>query len=625
MKQLFTTYIFPESDLTHILALCWLDSSQPTCSPPWRHSTNAIRATLQATIDCPTCVGLLGQLQALVLSAGNDALITQLTDLCIKLAPNVGADVCAGVVGPTGAGPILAHDLRQINVTGATGQDLCSALLGVCGTKQVTPFTVAFPKPAPKCPKIFKSRGRPPFRVAHLSDVHIDRGYTPGSEANCTKPLCCRDFDGPPTTPPTVPAGPNGNSHCDSPVPLADSMLEAVERLKPVFNIFTGDVVERLVWLINETVASSDLHDFNKEMTRKLSGPVYPSIGNHDTAPVNAFARSTSHTANDSQFVFDIQSADWEHWIQPAAAYEVLHNSGSYSTLVQGTSLRILAINTQYWYKQNFWLYDSDAFQPDPNDVLAFMIEELQRAEDRGERVWIIGHIPPGHSDFAVDQSNYFDQVLQRYKHTVAGLFFGHTHSDQFQIGYSNYSDQTAQTAVAVALIGPALTPNSGNPAVKVYDIDPDTYEVMDASVYFTNASDSHFQTNPKWSLLYSARETYGPLVGLACDEPLSPAFWHNLTEVFATNDTAFQLFNTFISRDGAVSPCADPACVNTTICDLRALRSENDVETPGLPLRRRDAASGAALASHASACEGVGLADIFAEMVHASDRGVEY
>ncbi|KAJ7198282.1 sphingomyelin phosphodiesterase [Mycena pura] len=592
------------------------------------HSTNAIRATLQATIDCPTCLGLLGQLQALVLSAGDDALITQLTGLCIQLAPSVGADVCAGVVGSgNGAGPILARDLRQINVTGATGQGLCSALLNVCGTKQVTPFTVTFPKPAPKNPKIFTSRGRPPFRVAHLSDVHIDREYTPGSEANCTKPLCCRDFAGPPTTPPTVPAGPNGNSHCDSPVPLADSMLEAVERLKPAFSIFTGDVVERLNWLVNETVASSDLHDFNEEMTRRLSAAVYPSLGNHDTAPVNAFARSTSHTANDSQFVFDIQSADWEHWIQPAAAYEVLHNSGSYSTLVQGTSLRILAINTQYWYKQNFWLYDSDAFQPDPNGVLAFMIDELQRAEDSGERVWIIGHIPPGSSDVAVDQSNYFDQVLQRYKHTVAGLFFGHTHMDQFQIGYSNYSDQTAQTAVAVALIGPALTPNSGNPAFKVYDIDPDTYEVMDASVYFTNASDAHFQVNPQWSLLYSARATYGPLVGLAKTAPLAPAFWHALTAAFATNDTAFQLFNTLRTRGGAVTPCADPACVNTTICDLRALRAENncDVPTPGLSLRRRGAASGAALVSHASACEGVGLADIFTGMVLASGGDVAY
>ncbi|KAJ6526013.1 sphingomyelin phosphodiesterase [Mycena capillaripes] len=532
--------------------------------------TDVIRSALQNTVDCSSCLGLFSSLKP-VAQSGDDALITQLTGLCVQLGA-ASPDVCAGVVG--NAGPVLAQDFRQINITGPTAQKLCDALMGVCGTKAVTPFTVQFPKPAPAYPKVFKSRGRTPFRVVHLSDVHIDRQYTPGAEANCTKPICCRNFADSPTIP-TLPAGPNGNSHCDSPVPLADSMLEAVERLNPKFSIFTGDVADRAVWLINQSHVTADLHDFNAEMAAKLSAPIFPSLGD-DTSPVNFFARSTSHTANNSQWVFDIQSAGWEQWIKQSAASQVEHDSGSYSALVSGTNLRILAVNTQYWYKQNFWLYDSDVVQPDPNGIIAFMVDQLQAAEDAGQRVWIIGHIPIGAGDIVVDQSNYFDQVLQRYKNTIAGQFFGHTHGDQFQIAYSNYSDQTAETAVSVALIGPALTPNSGNPAVKVYDIDPDTYEVMDSSIYFTNASDAHFQVNPKWSLYYSARETYGPLVGLARSAPLSPAFWHNLTEVFERNETAFQMYNTFISRGGAVRAC-DANCKNTTICDLRAFRAENN------------------------------------------------
>ncbi|KAJ7472599.1 sphingomyelin phosphodiesterase [Mycena latifolia] len=574
-------------------------------------STDVIRVALsQATVDCPSCLGLLTSLKPVALS-GDDALITQLTGLCIQLGA-ADPDVCAGVV--QGAGPVLGQDLRQINTTGPTAEKLCAALMGVCFSKTVTPFTVQFPKPAPAHPKIFKSRGRAPFRVVHLSDVHIDRQYTPGSEANCTKPICCRDFSDSPTTP-TLPAGPNGNSHCDSPVPLADSMLEAVERLNPKFSIFTGDVAERVVWLVNQSDVSTDLHDFNAEMASKLSAPIFPSLGNHDTSPVNLFARSTSNTANNSQWVFDIQSTGWERWIKESAAAQVDHHSGSYSALVSGTNLRIMAVNTQYWYKQNFWLYDSEVVQPDPNGIIAFMVDQLQAAEDAGERVWIIGHIPIGGGDITVDQSNYYDQVLQRYKNTIAGQFFGHTHRDNFQIAYSNYSDQTAQTAVSAALIGPALTPNSGNPAFKVYEIDPDTFEVLDASVIFTNASDAHFQVNPKWSLYYSARETYGPLVGLAPSAPLSPAFWHNLTQVFETNDTAFQLYNTFMTRGGAVGAC-DATCKNTTICDLRAFRAENncDIPTPGFSLRRRDGS-----ASHESdACEGTGISGILANMVAA-------
>ena len=64
----------------------------------------------------------------------------------------------------------------------------------------------------------------------------------------------------------------------------------------------------------------------------------------------------------------------------------------------------------------------------DPNGLFAFMVDQLQAAEDAGQRAWIIGHMPSGKSDFPHDQSNYYDQIIQRYKNTIAGQFFGHSH-----------------------------------------------------------------------------------------------------------------------------------------------------------------------------------------------------
>jgi sphingomyelin phosphodiesterase len=73
-------------------------------------------------------------------------------------------------------------------------------------------------------------------------------------------------------------------------------------------------------------------------------------------------------------------------------------------------------------------------------------VQELQAAEDAGQRAWIIAHMPPGTSDALHDQvrhgvnrppvailtmslqSNYFDQVVQRYHNTIGGQFYGHTH-----------------------------------------------------------------------------------------------------------------------------------------------------------------------------------------------------
>ncbi|KAF8195288.1 sphingomyelin phosphodiesterase [Mycena galopus ATCC 62051] len=577
-------------------------------------STETLFSAVQNVDDCPSCLALLGAFQTIALT-GNDPFIVTFTSLCIGLGA-ADPDVCTGLIELQG--PILANDLRQINATGQTAMKLCDALLGMCITHPLDPFTVPFPKPAPRNPKKFESRGRPPIRVAHLSDVHIDRFYTVGAEANCTEPICCRDFADSPAVP-TEPALPNGNSHCDSPVSLADSLLEEVERLNPVFSIFTGDVVEGAVWLVDQAEAASDLQAFNTQM-HQSSQHLFSlqSMKPSDTAPVNAFARTTSHTTNNSQFVFDTQSAGWEHFIGKAAALQVDHISGSYSAKVPNMDLRIIAINTMYWYKQNYWLYDSDVLQPDPNGIIAFLVDALQAAEDAGDRAWIIGHIPLGKEDTMHDQSNYYDQVLQRYINTIAAQFFGHSHMDQFEIAYSNYSEQTAANAVAVGLIGPALTPTSGNPAFKFYDIDPDTFEVMDSSVIFTNISDPTFQIRPTWGLYYSARETYGPLVGLKPNEPLSPAFWHNLTEVFAVNETAFQMFNTFLSRGGAVVAC-DADCQNTTICDMRAFRSQNNCDTPGgsfsVARRRASTSSG----HESDACEGTGLAHILSSMVGAS------
>ncbi|KIJ39838.1 hypothetical protein M422DRAFT_128512, partial [Sphaerobolus stellatus SS14] len=91
----------------------------------------------------------------------------------------------------------------------------------------------------------FVSKGRKPFQVVHFSDVHIDRQYTLGSEANCTKNICCRNFSDQ-SGPVKDPAQPFGNSHCDSPPDLADSMLDATLEFAPEakFSIFTGDVIE---------------------------------------------------------------------------------------------------------------------------------------------------------------------------------------------------------------------------------------------------------------------------------------------------------------------------------------------------------------------------------------------
>lgn len=533
---------------------------------------------IEGAVDCGGCHALLFPLQGLAY-LGDSVFSDTIIAVC-KVLRLEDPDVCQGAIAEQA--PIISHNLRSISAFGETATKLCDVLFGLCQPPPVNPFSVPFPKPAPTNPKTFVSTGKTPFQVVHFSDVHIDRQYATGSEANCSKPICCRDYSESTGTP-AAPAGPFGNHNCDTPPNLVQSMLRGIAA-NNAFSIFTGDVVEAAVWLLTQDDVIDDMDTFNGEMATILGAPVYPTIGNHEVAPVNSFPRHTTSAAS-AQYVFDTLSTGWAPWINSTGAEQVKHFSGSYSAVVPGTNLRIISINDIYWYKNNFWLYDSDAFQPDPNDILAFTVQELQAAEDAGQRAWIIAHMAPGRGDTLSDQSNYFDQVVQRYHNTIAGQFYGHSHQDQFAIAYSNYSQQTAANAVSVGWIAPALTPRGGNPEFKMYDVDPDTYEIMDARVFMSNLSDPTFQTNPTWKLRYSARETYGSLVGLPLTESLSPAFWHRVTEVFITNDTAFQQYNMYRSRRAVVPPC-NGTCKSTMICDLRALRAENNcnVATPGTP-----------------------------------------
>lgn len=229
----------------------------------------------------------------------------------------------------------------------------------------------------------------------------------------------------------------------------------------------------------------------------------------------------------------------------------------------------------------------------DPSGVLAFMVTELQKAEDNGERVWIIGHIPPGRPDALYDYSSYLDQVVQRYDATIAAMFWGHTHRDQFEISYSGYTNQKAENAGMVGYIAPSLTPTSGNPNFRVYSVDPETFAVLDYTVYYANLSAPTYHTaGPKFEYYYSAKSAYGSLLSppvTGAHEELTPAFWHNVTALFETDDAVFQEYYDRKQRGWDYVPC-NGTCKTDELCQLRSAQSQYACLESNAPMRKRDA-----------------------------------
>lgn len=306
---------------------------------------------------------------------------------------------------------------------------------------------------------------------------------------------------------------------------------------------------------------------------------VYGAVGNHEANPVNSFPPQEVHTlANQSnQYMYDTLAGNWLDWVGSEAAATAALRAGAYSVVHPGSNLRIISFNTQFYMKENFWLY-TPTMPWDPNGQFSWLISELQQAEDARERAYLIGHMPMGSSDSLYDYSSYFDQIVERYDATIAALFFGHTHRDQWEISYSNYTNQNFRTATEVSYVAPALTPTSGNPTFRVYSIDPVTFGVLDYTVYFANMSLPSYQADgPKWEKYYSVKETYGPLLNPPYTSPtteLVPAFWHNLTEVFETDDSVFQDYYARKQRGYDPVLCTGD-CKTEEICGMRSSQSQ--------------------------------------------------
>jgi sphingomyelin phosphodiesterase len=252
------------------------------------------------------------------------------------------------------------------------------------------------------------------------------------------------------------------------------------------------------------------------------------------------------------------------------------------------SGLRIISVNTNFWYKQNFWLY-TKVLEPDPSGMLAWLDSEFAAAEKASERVWLLGHMPLGTTDAFHDQSYYFDELVQRYDATIAAIFYGHTHKDEFEIAYSDYSSQSAATASMMSYIAPALTPTSGNPTFRVYEVDVATGAVLDFTVYYANLTSPDFQSasGPTWQELYSAKAVYGAALGVT--DPLaelSPAFWHNLTQLFEEDDALFQQYYGYKTRDYAADAAGCTGdCKTAELCQLRAAQAQYNCGTvsPGI------------------------------------------
>ena len=345
---------------------------------------------------------------------------------------------------------------------------------------------------------------RATYKVVHLTDIHFNWHYTPGTEADCDAPECCVPWNGPAKSNKSA-AGTWGTLryNCDIPRATVEQAMQFIEeRLQPDVLLWTGDTVDHTIWNqtvgtnINATIWVSDLMKSTFNSTRTQ---VFPIDGNHECFPVDIFDYNSDAKSTLKRAFGDI----WKDWIGEEAAEEVKRNM-FYSKYDEKFNIRVIAIDTNTCNNLNFYLIENPT---DPGNMLSWLKLQLLDAESKNQFVYIIGHIPTGQCMY--QWGARYEALVDRFSYTIRGQFVGHTHTDLFQVFYA----QDRKTPVGVQYIAPSLTTYTNiNPSIREFEMDVDTGLPINMKQYRLNLTKYNSLGNVnriEWDLAYDYLSEY--------------------------------------------------------------------------------------------------------------------
>jgi len=545
-----------------------------------------------------------------------DQVPTALINLCQKYQFHNNA-TCISDFNATTFGAIWTQVLAYADVSGLDGRYICNSWSSTfCSQPPAYPVlntTSLFPKPKPSNAKVPMASGER-VKVLHLSDFHLDPRYAVASEANCSSGLCCRTNavnTHVAAGQVSLPAPLYGSFLCDTPYFLGTGALQAIHPLTGTENsssnlgwtIYTGDLtshdpineLSRAYVEYAETSTYQLFHTF-------LRGPVFAVLGNHDTNPS---AQDAPHSLPDPlgqqlSWNYDHVAGLWQNegWLSPTAAAQARTHYGGYS-VKNNFGLRIITLNTDFWYRANLFNFINTT-NPDVSGMQAWLISELQAAEDSGERVWILGHVLTGWdgSNPLPNPTELFYAIVERYSpHVIANVFFGHTHEDELMIYYANNGTnrntvQGLGDSLATGWIGPSVTPLTNlNSGFRMYEVDTGSFEVYEAYTWYADVAQfpglDTQREGPVYRIEYSTREAYGAAAGWPQDAPLNATFWHQVSEAMLDEAAAAvgnvsgsaaallpltQRFNSYQGKMSVREPkCDTVACARAKVCYMRS------------------------------------------------------
>lgn len=534
-----------------------------------RQVVEEVETSVMSSMSCTACKIGVGVLQYYIKSGKTVNDIEKMSYQFCKSLRIQSRRVCEGITHLFGGE--VVYVLKRVTLT---PEEVCSFVIGDACDDVNNPtheWEVVFP-PVPKppvSPLTLPPESATTFKVLHISDTHYDPHYEEGSNADCNEPLCCRPTSGPALSPQTRAGRWGDYRKCDTPKRTVDHMLQHISTTHSDIDyiLWTGDLPPHDVWNQTREENLAVLKETVTQLSQKFPGiPIFPALGNHETVPVNSFPTPSVPKEYAISWLYDELDAQWRQWL-PSSTSRTVRRGAFYSVLVR-PGFRIISLNMNYCNNKNWWLLLNST---DPVKELQWFIFELQSAEFSGEKVHVIGHIPPGHSDCLRVWSRNYYSIINRYEATISAQFFGHTHFDEFELFYDK--DDMSRTT-NIAYIGPSVTPyNDLNPGYRIYYVDGDrehsTRLVLDHETWIMNLREANLYDYPIWYKLYTTRSSYQMT-------SLLPQDWDQLLIKFAEDQNLFDQYYKYYWKNSPVRPSCDAECRKRLLCDLRSGRSHD-------------------------------------------------
>ncbi|XP_063810636.1 acid sphingomyelinase-like phosphodiesterase 3b isoform X2 [Pseudophryne corroboree] len=290
---------------------------------------------------------------------------------------------------------------------------------------------------------------------------------------------------------------------------------------------------------------------------------VYAALGNHDFHPKNQLP-----TQNNS--IYYRISEFWTPWLNQESIATFQKGAFYSEQLVNtGTVGRVIILNTNLYYESN----SITANMEDPGDQFSWLENQLTAASQKGEKVYIVGHVPPGYFEkkrekswFRENFNKRYVEIIQKHHTVIQGQFFGHHHTDSFRMFYGNSGDPVSSMFIAPGISPwmttlPGVNNGANNPGIRVFEYDRKSLHVLDMVTYYMNLSYANTES-PRWEKEYRLTEAF-----LVPDG--SPQSMHKVLEKITTDHCYLQKYYEYNSVSYDLESCGE-TCKIDHVCAIR-------------------------------------------------------